>query len=1352
MSAINPTGERHAPPHTPGYLGRVLDDDGCATGTCFQTAPGVLVTAWHVLDNLGRGEVGATVTVDALNGTHGTLRAVVVATDSAHDLAVLRSDGALPQSATGWTASDHVPLNEPVVVTGVSQVDDPGHSYRQLDAPGTWAGQTVRDTAVRLGRVNSTSVMPGMSGGPVRSISSDHVVGVVSGRYNSVDNWLVHSVWVARTEDARRLLDEVAPGEWTIGGIGWVYSGGQGRHHFQRYALGRRHPAWRGDLYTGRRQAIRRIVDHCAFDDGPKPPLVVTGHPGSGKSSVLARALRTLASDHQCGVAVHARDAGSADIVSGVAEACRISASSGAQLVHRLAEAPPRGLVVLVDALDEMRTAQDRDESAQLLSELSSFHGIRVVVSTRALATERHADAASWRRSDLVRRLTADTVGDHSVIDLDSDEYFAPDDLTDLIERILAGEGITHSPTASAAWRAYQTDQRLRHAVARMVQRSAGRNYLAAVMTAGILASDAEAMSPLLNMTAGQALPSGVGDILDKVLLRLTDADRTRVGGLLVALSYGRGSGLTDARWISFAHALGWSHLDSADIEELRRSSIADYLLERVEKDGRLLTGLFHRSLSDHLLGTRDAVRDEGRLCDTLLREARETSWKDGYIRRFLPSHVLVAGRSEEFLSDPHFVTRCYPSSVWPVAMAVRTARGTDPAAVLRLALPFMESAIGYNALTLEVTARTQGSDRFADAIRAVSSYEHVALECVEAFPSQVPAQVFVRHSGSVRAVAALARPGNRSPVVVTTSNDGTARVWDPYDPQLTQLAVFHGHTDWVGGVTTLPWPDRDHHVIVTTSGDGTARIWDPHQPGTPELAIFHGHTDWVGGVTTLPWPDRDHHVIVTTSGDGTARVWDPHDPQLTQLAVFDRHTDWVGGVTTLPWPDRQHHVIVTTSGDGTARIWDPYQPETPELVTYRGHRGRVRGVTVLTSGPEPVCVTSSDDGTVQIWAPHADSPQTVTTYDAHAGGVHAAVHVSSGTSAEMMVSVGSDYKAHVWDLDQGVPQRRSARGHNGRVRSAAFLPNSGPDSDLLITTSNDATARIWQIEEGKAKQLGLFSRHTDWVRHLDLLPWPGRANPVAVTAGGDGAIRIWDPMHLEDGELMRLDHYQQPVRTVRTVNFREFPLPLLLTSSADHTVRLINPYGFGDNEILVLQHPDIVRCAITVPAADGRALIAAATGNEVYVWDVWKDREYPLGVFAGHTDWVRDLTAIEVGGGTRVCSVGNDATVRLWNPMRPDDRDHQLGVGHTDWIWGVAGAEVDSGHVVITASSDGTARFWQPRYHELVETHRLPLTASGLSAHVHHDRLVITTNRGFIIYRLGRDLGCATPPAVPPD
>ena len=51
--------------------------------------------------------------------------------------------------------------------------------------------------------------------------------------------------------------------------------------------------------------------------------------------------------------------------------------------------------------------------------------------------------------------------------------------------------------------------------------------------------------------------------------------------------------------------------------------------------------------------------------------------------------------------------------------------------------------------------------------------------------------------------------------------------MWDPGDPG-RELARFDGHTGGVYRVAALEWPGLDHPVIVTTSSDGTARVWDP--------------------------------------------------------------------------------------------------------------------------------------------------------------------------------------------------------------------------------------------------------------------------------------------------------------------------------------------------------------------------------------------------------------------------------------------------------------------------------------------------------------------------------------------
>lgn len=193
----------------PGYLGRILDDNGDPVATCFQMAPKMLVTAWHVLDDIDAATEGARVRVDPLAGGKA-FGAAVARMDPLHDLAVLTADTRLPAVAGPLIATDHVVIRTTVTVTGHVAPEDPGHTYRFLNASGEWAGGTIRDDAVPLGRAIVSGVMPGMSGAPVIRDSDGAVAGVVSGRYNSTDGWLSGTVWVARTEDLATLLKGIA--------------------------------------------------------------------------------------------------------------------------------------------------------------------------------------------------------------------------------------------------------------------------------------------------------------------------------------------------------------------------------------------------------------------------------------------------------------------------------------------------------------------------------------------------------------------------------------------------------------------------------------------------------------------------------------------------------------------------------------------------------------------------------------------------------------------------------------------------------------------------------------------------------------------------------------------------------------------------------------------------------------------------------------------------------------------------------------------------------------------------------------------------------------------------------------
>jgi hypothetical protein len=201
MAMVNPGARR-----LPSYLGRVLDGDR-SIGTCFQLTPGVIVTAFHVVEGLGVLNVGQKVIVAPLEPTAGLpFAAAMQLFDAAHDLAVLQTTGDFGGSIGTLLPTDSIPWDSLLLVTGVGELAS-GRTYPYLTARGDPGGVVLNDIRVELGRMKSSDVVRGMSGAPVRLASDPTaVVGVVSGRYNSPDGWLRDSVWIARTEDLESLI------------------------------------------------------------------------------------------------------------------------------------------------------------------------------------------------------------------------------------------------------------------------------------------------------------------------------------------------------------------------------------------------------------------------------------------------------------------------------------------------------------------------------------------------------------------------------------------------------------------------------------------------------------------------------------------------------------------------------------------------------------------------------------------------------------------------------------------------------------------------------------------------------------------------------------------------------------------------------------------------------------------------------------------------------------------------------------------------------------------------------------------------------------------------------------------
>ncbi|MFI6577608.1 serine protease [Nocardiopsis sp. NPDC050513] len=200
-------------------MGRILTSGGAPQGTCFQIdRSGYLVTAWHVVQTtLGLEEIPVEtveVTVDSLGDPDvKPTRAWVVARNHRADLALLKTGTPLPGTARLLRPTRSAEQGEEVTMVGHAVIEDGAHvpPSRSVEALGRWQGEVTRTDGLRLGRIQSSDVMPGMSGAPVRRLGDDSVLGVISSRHNTTDSWMAHSVWVSRTEELHELCKGHVP-------------------------------------------------------------------------------------------------------------------------------------------------------------------------------------------------------------------------------------------------------------------------------------------------------------------------------------------------------------------------------------------------------------------------------------------------------------------------------------------------------------------------------------------------------------------------------------------------------------------------------------------------------------------------------------------------------------------------------------------------------------------------------------------------------------------------------------------------------------------------------------------------------------------------------------------------------------------------------------------------------------------------------------------------------------------------------------------------------------------------------------------------------------------------------------
>lgn len=1226
-----------------------------------------------------------------------------------------------------------VPLSP--VLRQPTRVSVLGFPLAEKSPRGVWrqfsvAGPTA-DGAVQLDWAGDTGTLRGHSGGPVIDTASSTLVGVLiegspEGKFDRfLPLTLIRQCW------------QQLPRPWLMAGL-------EGRSHFDQRARGQPSRARGGDLFRGRSKALAAIRGWLTADEPPGRPLVVTGQPGAGKSSVLGRTAVTFEAERiGPGLAFHAKAATSAAFVHALEDLTGASdAGTADALLDALMQSPPvTPMLVLVDALDEAASEADRGQIANLLGELALLRGLRVVVATRALSS-----GGRFTPGGLLNALGVTSEQCAHLVDLDADRYFDQEALEHLASALLSQDGVERPGPADGAWRRYREDDSLRHLLAELIARRAGRNYLVAAMTASRLSTVTEVVNAA-TPDAMAVVSTGVGEALRGYLAGLADGQRVTTRALLTALAYARGLGIDDQLWLRFSAALG-QPAALADLELLRHSAVADYLLQTVTESYGLVSRLFHQALADEMVASRESpTEDERRLYETLIDSVRGDGWLSAppYLRNHAADHATAANKLDVLIAQPGYLGIADFPHLLPL-LAPGTSAGDSPVGLTVRRAASRAVTLPHDR-RVELLALTAAHLGFRSLQRQLTAERAAPFQVRWAHSLGSPHLELGADTSQVGALT-LGRVGGRD-VVAVGYGDGTLRVWQAVGGRKTWEAP-RAHDDWISAVAVGRVAGRD--VIVTGSGsdDGTVRIWDGASGQLAGEALA-AHGGWVSAVAVGHVAGRD--VIVSGgSHDGTVRVWD-WDGASGQLVgdalATGSDQDGVGAVAACRIAGGDH--VVVAVANGAVRIWrqggDGRFAGPPESQTRSPKAGYWGSVSASRDGR---CVAVSGYGNGPLRVRDAITGEKICVIPEHYAGVEKLTLGQMG-GRDVIVTADGHGALRVWDASTGQSSGDTLTGHTSQVTAVAA--GSAGGRGVIVSGGGDGTVRLWEpltvtgdprkghsqqvkavavgrvrgkevIISGGADSMMLISKASNGGpvsdpidAHIFGIPAVAvgklRGKDVIVSGGRDGEIRIWD------------------LRTRRSIGEPTTPewdhgslVGIDQVALAEDVLASVDMYGSvslwkAKKGLLVrgsLRGNDQYIYSTSAVAAgrlNGRSVVV--TGRNDGSMQIWKASDgRPAGkALKAAAEGGVAVAVGRVGGRDVIVSGSQKGEVCVWDAGKRRQIDTAF-TGHTGQVTGVAIGRAGKRDVIVSCGTDCTVRVWQAGAQDPVAT--LDLLAQPVS------------------------------------
>ncbi len=311
---------------------------------------------------------------------------------------------------------------------------------------------------------------------------------------------------------------------------------------------------------------------------------------------------------------------------------------------------------------------------------------------------------------------------------------------------------------------------------------------------------------------------------------------------------------------------------------------------------------------------------------------------------------------------------------------------------------------------------------------------------------------------------------------LVSTSQDGTAKVWDAQTFKLLETLTNH-----VGDVNAAAF-SPDGKWLVTTGDDKTVRLWD--RKTFKQVAFWKEHEDEVRFASFLP----DSKALVTGDKSGTFIIWDIEKQEERSRKKIQSNS-FLYGAALSPRTDR---IALATRIESFCTIWRfPFDLSYSWKLNHLG--AYIHGVAFTREGD--CLATVASDGILRFWR-IADS--SILWQQPFSRQLRT---VAVSPSGELVAATTEDGQLGVFETKDGSPSKSFEALGGGPAYGLVF----SPDSSRILVGRADGTIedlpshKLSNSNQILSKKAGVntvaFSPDCHWV----------------LTSTVDNVVKLWD-------------------------------------------------------------------------------------------------------------------------------------------------------------------------------------------------------------------------------------------------